>query len=508
MTETSPSLPLKLILPENFDSRMLQGAFLGEYRIRVEPVMEGNARLLDTLHDDLIRSGRLLLQQDATLLLANRVQDNVEILPDTETVEFAWQLPESALRNQLSDLDALRALTTRHQLHARVSRLCLLDEENKTLARIICGGLHYNDQQVQWIEAQELRGYSKAFRRVVKKLTAIPGAVPAEYPALLQALGITVSTYRSKPALDLKPDAPMKTSVTRMIAAHLTIARANEAGVLADTDTEYLHDYRVNLRKIRSILSLVKGVYSPKQTGQLKTTLAGFMQVTNRLRDLDVYLLDKDDYLQKIPAELRPGLELMFADFAEERAAVLDKVQRQLAARDYRNSMQRLQKRFASPEKMSAGKKADRESKHYASQLIWKRYRKVCDIAVNIHADTPDEEVHELRIQCKKLRYLMEFFSQFYPKKSIKTLIKSLKVLQDNLGRFNDYSVQQESLQEYLGQVAKKEKTERAAIKQLIEVLHGLQVAERQRVEANFIHFNSDATQNSFQALFAREEEE
>ena len=45
-------------------------------------------------------------------------------------------------------------------------------------------------------------------------------------------------------------------------------------------------------------------------------------------------------------------------------------------------------------------------------------------------AHTPDELVHELRIQCNKLRYLMEFFMNLYSGKTIKPLIKSLKGLQ------------------------------------------------------------------------------
>ncbi len=66
--------------------------------------------------------------------------------------------------------------------------------------------------------------------------------------------------------------------------------------------------------------------------------------------------------------------------------------------------------------------------------------------------DTEDEVVHQLRINCKKLRYLMEFFAPLFPENEIKTLIKALKLLQDNLGNFNDYSVQQIFLRQVLNE--------------------------------------------------------
>ena len=46
--------------------------------------------------------------------------------------------------------------------------------------------------------------------------------------------------------------------------------------------------------------------------------------------------------------------------------------------------------------------------------------------------------LHELRLDCKKLRYLLEFLRSLYPSGQIERLIKSLKGLQDVLGQFQD----------------------------------------------------------------------
>ena len=53
-----------------------------------------------------------------------------------------------------------------------------------------------------------------------------------------------------------------------------------------------------------------------------------------------------------------------------------------------------------------------------------------------------DEALHSLRIDCKKLRYLLEFFSSLYDADGINTLVRQLKSLQNLLGDYNDLSVQ------------------------------------------------------------------
>ena len=62
---------------------------------------------------------------------------------------------------------------------------------------------------------------------------------------------------------------------------------------------------------------------------------------------------------------------------------------------------------------------------------------------LEIDDDSPDEALHRLRIDAKKLRYLLEFFRALYPPKEIGAVVGALKSLQDNLGDFNDLSVQQ-----------------------------------------------------------------
>ena len=64
-------------------------------------------------------------------------------------------------------------------------------------------------------------------------------------------------------------------------------------------------------------------------------------------------------------------------------------------------------------------------------------------------SDTPDEALHKVRIHCKKLRYLIEFFSELLPEGETEQIEKQLRRLQTCLGLFNDCSVQQRALLDY-----------------------------------------------------------
>lgn len=75
-----------------------------------------------------------------------------------------------------------------------------------------------------------------------------------------------------------------------------------------------------------------------------------------------------------------------------------------------------------------------------AQLLIGKRYRGVLRRGREITSASSDESLHALRIQCKQLRYLLEFFRPTYGD-LLKAETARLKELQDVLGEFQDACV-------------------------------------------------------------------
>ncbi|HNL22169.1 MAG TPA: CHAD domain-containing protein, partial [Rhodocyclaceae bacterium] len=73
-----------------------------------------------------------------------------------------------------------------------------------------------------------------------------------------------------------------------------------------------------------------------------------------------------------------------------------------------------------------------------APALIWEAYARVRAYEPLI-ADAPIETLHALRIEGKRLRYTLEFFSCLLPARRLKPYLATLNQLQDELGLINDH---------------------------------------------------------------------
>ena len=478
-----------------------------ELYLKQTEVTVDSAYCLDNFESSLKASKRLLIRYKNNLLLLQASIPGALRQKCPTKWRFIPQLEGGEVKNKLSNCSSIRAFLPGDKNKLLIEQYILLDDDLKTNAR--CTLYHLNNADKSFILGitQPFRGYNHE-HELFQKFLCEQGAVAIDsYNDVYAQCGFDQPVYNAKPKLELAVDAPAIETTNHLIQVFMAIARQNEDGIKADYDTEFLHDYRVSLRKVRSVLSLFKGVYSEAENIALKQAFSDIMKGTNQLRDLDVYLLDKQELVSLLPERMHAGLEQMFDAFSVERKKQLQQVTKMLNSKSYQRAIAALQEKFSNTENLPSGPKALIASLPFATKLIWKRYTKVCQIARQITAETPDEEVHQLRIQCKKLRYLMEFFSDLFPQKMLKDLIKALKRLQDNLGRFNDFSVQQESLQEFLSTYAKKHRNKNLiamaeSIGALIILLQQKQCRERDQVMQSFSSFDSLKIREEFSQVF------
>jgi CHAD domain-containing protein len=146
-----------------------------------------------------------------------------------------------------------------------------------------------------------------------------------------------------------------------------------------------------------------------------------------------------------------------------------------------------------------------RPTMELASHCIRRAHKRVLGKGSSITPETPSEKLHRLRIDCKKLRYLLEFFRSLYPAESIGGLVTALKRLQDNLGDFNDYGVHQRMLKGFAAEMVAQEKAGPLtveAIGLMVEQLEEGESLERQAFSSRFAEFASPATVDVFEGLF------
>jgi CHAD domain-containing protein len=172
---------------------------------------------------------------------------------------------------------------------------------------------------------------------------------------------------------------------------------------------------------------------------------------------MDVYLLGFDQYKHILPPEYRAYLEPLRAFLQEHQRSEQQAMVRKIDSPNFRAFCKEWREFLQTPVlRVPLAHNAIRPVQEIASSRIDKIFRRVLKEGLGITADSPAEDLHELRKSCKKLRYLMEFFQSLYPKKKMSPLIKALKRLLDNLGDFQDMEVQANKIKEFAHQMVEE----------------------------------------------------
>jgi CHAD domain-containing protein len=207
-----------------------------------------------------------------------------------------------------------------------------------------------------------------------------------------------------------------------------------------------------------------------------------------------------------LPPVLRDDIDPLFDYLRKKRSKVFQQFIRGLKSKKYKNILKDWELFLNQPRSENGtAPNAELPIVDLACQRIYKKYRRVVKAGNLILGNTEDEMLHVLRINCKKLRYLMEFFSSLFARKKINAVIAQLKKLQDNLGDFNDLCVQEE----YLLNITKElPATHRQLKKTLVAIgsLVGTLGRERQLVKdasaETFTDFASQGNEKLFKELF------
>lgn len=100
----------------------------------------------------------------------------------------------------------------------------------------------------------------------------------------------------------------------------------------------------------------------------------------------------------------------------------------------------------------------------------------------------------------------MEFFQSLYAEQQIKLLIKNLKELQDVLGDFQDYAVQEHTLKLFSDEMMELNTPAGTflAMGVLVQNLDAHRRTARKNFASKFEDFKQEENQSAFKSLFAR----
>ena len=430
---------------------------------------------------------------------------------------FASDFPPGRLRDSLEPILGIRSLLPLATVLLGGRQYRLLNQDEKTVVRLVVEWQRPEGQDMSYRLARlfAVRGYDRELEQARSVLW--DNSIREEVSSLIgfeeacRSGGRFPLDYSSKFNLSLDPETPALQAMCEIYLSLLDTMRKNIPGVLADWDIEFLHDLRVAIRRTRSGLSLVKNVLPATVVARFKKEFAALGSMTGPTRDLDVYLNDRQHYLDRLPPSLQPGLELFFKKLLRQRQAEQKKLSRRLRAKKLiallNDWQQQLEQDGLHPASL-----AHVPVKNVADPIIFRHHKKVLRSGLSLDTTTPDDDVHQLRIQCKKLRYSMEFFSSLYPKDALQVVIKQLKKLQDILGIFNDLSVQQTMLRTSLASMknaapSKDHAVIAASLGGLMQSLYQEQSALRTHFKAAFAQFSDEETTHLCHQLFKNKQE-
>lgn len=215
----------------------------------------------------------------------------------------------------------------------------------------------------------------------------------------------------------------------------LEAARSNEPQPGSERDAEVLHDFRVAHRRARVVLKEY-GKALGKPSRRLADAMRRLARRTGPVRDLDV-LAER----LGLPDSTKPrsGHTLLVEAVTTRIEAAEGALVTYLESPRYGDLVAAWEAVCAEPDEAHDDAGSDAFMR-WTLNRIAARFRRLAVASDAFDERTDDDAIHALRIQAKRLRYLLEFLVAHRPESRVRAgpVVDRLKRLQDRLGAYQD----------------------------------------------------------------------
>lgn len=358
----------------------------------------------------------------------------------------------------------------------------LLDENGKTVAlfqdltlRCETNGSE-RQRKLEVIRIVPLRG----FARFAPSVAGEPVDIGTEIATFLaQPFGRRPLDYETSLRLPLLPSHTIG-EVTRIVLDHLlAVCSLNIDGIVRRIDPEFLHDFRVAIRRLRSYTKAVP--HTVRST--LLSDLRFFWDASGRARDLDVFLLRRERYIHGASVAIRGEVGEVFEQLAEWRERAYDALVERLESGEFermRVALLEIEPRDPTASAPGLAAKLHRKAERAFLRAVDKLVR-----AYGVHGEAvSDDRIHDARIKAKKHRYIAEIFAPLLPDHHTAGArsIGRIRKLQNLLGAYNDLVVEEKLFLGILHERPEDLERQRAGIAYMLAQVEREKAAARHRV--------------------------
>lgn len=348
---------------------------------------------------------------------------------------------------------------------------------------------HYGE-----IEIELTRGLDETeLQAIVAALQTQLALEPSPVSKLEHALGVIGRHPAAAPEnwQGMQADMHMAEACRLIWREQLTQMLLNEAGVRFSSDPEYVHDMRVATRRARAAAKLYGGYFKPKAIRRHLRSLRRTARLLGAVRDLDVAIGKLERFGGKkkgTNAAFRAAkLAATLEGWRQRRAAAHADLLTWLNSSDYARFVGSFAKFCRSPGEGARDYTAKpgeapipHQVRHVMPSMILNRYESIRSYETLFTGqEGPGVEVlHLLRIECKYLRYNLEFVSNLLGPEA-RRLLADLRKLQQDLGDLHDAVVSKQMLVEEQGVgvdgtgVSSYQRAQDKVIRRLSEQLEG-----------------------------------
>jgi inorganic triphosphatase YgiF len=254
------------------------------------------------------------------------------------------------------------------------------------------------------------------------------------------------AAVRARP-LNVSADMASSDAFALMLGEGLKQIVSNESAILRARNVEGVHQMRVAIRRLRSVIAAFGKAYEHGEIVRLKAELSWLAGQLGAARDWDVF----QARILKPVVEAFPndgGLYALAAAARSARRAAWDAAAKWLESERYRLLMIDLAAAISGRVWEDKARRTEEgEEDPYGKPLLKtarkclnKRLDKATALGDRI-AELSVPERHELRIRLKRLRYASDFLSGCFPAKPARRYMGHLSKLQDVFGELNDVAV-------------------------------------------------------------------
>jgi triphosphatase len=428
---------------------------------------------LSLRHRRLEHGGKLTLKEVPSASDRALLRDRREVEEETAS-ETPFDEPSELLASKVMPLVGTRVLLPLVKLrtHRTVHRVGLDPEAGATLCldRVevlgddgVVAGFHE-------VEIEDDGLGAVALLELGQELRVAHGLQPSDLSKFergLAARGLLAEARGEEEAfaIRLRPEDRMIDTAYRIFRRHFERMKANEAGTRLGEDIEFLHDMRVSTRRLRAAFRTFRNVLGKPRLAGFNNQLRWIAGTLGEVRDLDVYLERLPEYAGELPETERPALEPFRAHLEQKRVKARARMLRALDSRRYESFLARFDRFLRrGPAKRPVLETARLPVLVGAPKKIRRELKHVLRAGRAIPAETPPaQQLHDLRILCKRLRYTCEFFRELYGK-GMRRFIRSVVELQDLLGAHQDACMAGDNLRQAASKLPARKDTIRLAL--------------------------------------------